>query len=200
MTVGVVFGMSTSPYTPVSLQGRGGHYGQVSPRFGSAVAMCSDLDVMKRDRFELLSAYLDGEVTPEERRLVQTWLHNDPTAKCLYNRLMALRYGLREDTCTTSCDPEVTLSGVFQCLNRRLRMVTMAGAGVAIVGILNLLSGTVGSGPARWSIAQGPNTVSGDTLHIAIDEPAFPIPAPVATPVDGRAMPLPSSFPVESEL
>ncbi|MFH7244156.1 MAG: anti-sigma factor family protein [Spirulina sp.] len=155
---------------------------------------------MKRDRFELLSAYLDGEVTPEERRLVQTWLHNDPTAKCLYNRLMALRHGLREDACNTPCDPEVTLSGVFQCLNRRLRMVTMAGAGVAIVGVLNLLSGTMGSGPARWSVAQGPHGVPGETLHIAIDEPAFPIPAPVATPVDGRSLQTPSGLPVDSEL
>ena len=29
-----------------------------------------DIDVTKRDRFELLSAYVDGELPPEERRMV----------------------------------------------------------------------------------------------------------------------------------
>lgn len=155
---------------------------------------------MKRDRFELLSAYLDGEVTPEERRLVQTWLSNDPTAKCLYNRLMALRCGLREEDSPTSCDADVTLAGVFQCLNRRLRMVSMAGVGVAVVGVLNLLSGTVGSGPAGWSVAQGPSPAASDTLQIALDQPAFPIPAPSAVPVDGLPLQDASGLPVESEL
>lgn len=151
---------------------------------------------MKRDRFELLSAYLDGEVTPEERRLVQTWLSNDPTAKCLYNRLMALRYGLREEDCPPSCEADVTLAGVFQCLNRRFRMVSMAGAGVVVVGVLNVLSGTVGSAPARWSVAQSPADTA--TLQIALDQPAFPIPS--VTPVDGRPIQPPSSIPIDSEL
>ncbi len=155
---------------------------------------------MKRDRFELLSAYLDGEVTPEERRLVQTWLNNDPTAKCLYNRLMALRYGLREEETPPACDADVTLTGVFQCLNRRLWMVSMAGAGVAIVGLLNLLSGAVGSGPAQWSVAQDPSPVPTSTLKIALDQPAFPIPSPSAVPVDGLSIQDSTSIPVDSEL
>jgi anti-sigma factor RsiW len=151
---------------------------------------------MKRDRFELLSAYLDGEVTPEERRLVQTWLSNDPNAKCLYNRLMALRYGLREEACPPSCDADVTLSGVFHCLNRRFRMVSMAGAGVVVLGVLNLLSNTVGSSPVGWSVAQTPTDVA--TLQIAIDQPAFPIPPVV--PVDGSTMYPSGGIPIDSEL
>jgi anti-sigma factor RsiW len=152
---------------------------------------------MKRDRFELLSAYLDGEVTPEERRLVQAWLSNDPTAKCLYNRLMALRYGLREEACPPACDADATLEGVFQCLNRRFRMVSMAGAGVVVLGVLNLLSNTVGSNPTQWSVTQAP-TADQATLQIALDQPAFPIPPVV--PVDGPTMTTSSGIPIDSEL
>uniref|UniRef100_A0ACD5GTL5 Anti-sigma factor family protein n=1 Tax=Desertifilum tharense IPPAS B-1220 TaxID=1781255 RepID=A0ACD5GTL5_9CYAN len=36
------------------------------------------LDMLKRDRFELLSAYLDGEVTASERQQVENWLDTDP--------------------------------------------------------------------------------------------------------------------------
>lgn len=153
---------------------------------------------MKRDRFELLSAYLDGEVTPEERRLVQTWLSHDPTAKCLYNRLMALRYGLREEECPTPCEADVTLDGVFQCLNRRLRMVTMAGAGVVVLGVLNLLSGTMGAGPARWSVAESPSPAPSSTLQIALDQPAFPIPTPVSA--DSLLLQNSNGLPIDSEL
>ncbi|QQE64196.1 hypothetical protein GFS31_08750 [Leptolyngbya sp. BL0902] len=157
---------------------------------------------MKRDRFELLSAYLDGEVTPEERRLVQTWLSHDPTAKCLYDRLMVLRHGLREDDAPDTCEADVTLAGVFQCLNRRFRMVTMAGAGVVVLGVLNVLSGTVGPSPARWSLANqaADEVVISNTLQITLDQPAFPIPDPMATPADGTSLKSPGTFPLGTDL
>lgn len=44
-----------------------------------------------RDRFELLSAYLDGELTACNRREVETWLEHDPTIQELYQRLLTLR-------------------------------------------------------------------------------------------------------------
>lgn len=42
-------------------------------------ASSESLDNLKRDRFELLSAYLDGEVTSSERHQVEDWLRSDPT-------------------------------------------------------------------------------------------------------------------------
>ena len=39
--------------------------------------------MMKRDGYELLSAYLDGEVTAAERKQVEEWLANDPTVQSL---------------------------------------------------------------------------------------------------------------------
>lgn len=194
--------MSTSPYTPGSIQGLSDDECPPNPRLSDSLGLCSDLDFIKRDRFELLSAYLDGEVTPEERRLVQTWLHNDPTAKCLYNRLMALRYGLRQDACTIPCEAETTLTGVFQCLNHRFRMVVMAGAGVVVVGVLNLLSGTVGSSPAQWSVAREgtPTPKTSPSLHITLDKPAFPIPETTAIPAEGQPLQSPTDLPIDTDL
>jgi hypothetical protein len=197
MILGAAFGMSTSPYTPGAVRNYLIDYAQLSRLPNSSTPFCSELDVMKRDRFELLSAYLDGEVTPEERTLVQNWLSNDPTAKCLYNRLVALRRGLREEVCVSPCETDETLAAVFQCLNHRFRMVSMASAGVVIVGVLNLLSGGVGSSHAPWQVAQYSNA---DTLQIALDQPAFPIPELSALPVDSMMLIDPSGLPVESEL
>ncbi len=161
-------------------------------------SLCSELDVMKRDRFELLSAYLDGEVTPEERSLVQTWLNSDPTAKCLYNRLLALRQGLREESYITACDAEVTLAQVFQCLNQRFRMVSMASAGVVVVGMLNLLSSSMAPGHEAWHLSQNS---SAPALQIALDQPVFPIPdLSIAVPVEAEVGQEQNGFLIESEL
>ncbi|NJL82973.1 MAG: hypothetical protein HC890_08465 [Chloroflexaceae bacterium] len=53
------------------------------------------MDNLGRDRFELLSAYLDGEVTAEERRLVQQWLDSDPLVQRLYSRLLRVHHGIQ---------------------------------------------------------------------------------------------------------
>ncbi len=38
------------------------------------------MDIYKRNRFELISAYIDGEVTAAERRQINDWLTTDPGA------------------------------------------------------------------------------------------------------------------------
>lgn len=57
------------------------------------------IDMVKRDRFELLSAYLDGELTAAERRQVEELLANDQAVKCLYVRLLKLRQGCGQYQC-----------------------------------------------------------------------------------------------------
>ncbi|MGD1950275.1 MAG: anti-sigma factor family protein [Leptolyngbyaceae cyanobacterium] len=46
-------------------------------------------------RFELLSAYVDDEVTAEERKLVAQWLTDDPVTQQMYQRLLMLRQAIR---------------------------------------------------------------------------------------------------------
>ena len=104
--------MTTSPYTPSQVEmppsSGVGHDGGFLPM---GVPCCHDLDATKRDRFELLSAYLDGEVTSEERQQVLCWLQHDENSRCLYNRLLALRQGMRSQACPTTSDAEAKGGG-----------------------------------------------------------------------------------------
>lgn len=181
--------MPTFPYTPNQVQ-------RIAPTAGNAEASdrgtserpCDQgLDVTKRDRFELLSAYIDSEVTPEERQQVLCWLEHDASARCLYDRLLLLRQGMRSQACPPTCDAETTIDNVFCSLNRRLRMAAMASVGVAAVGAINLLSGGTGPGYSPWQTA---SEARPEALQIALDEPAFPIPEVAAS----------GGIPVDSEL
>jgi anti-sigma factor RsiW len=167
-------------------------------------AQFPDLDVMKRDRFELLSAYLDGEVTPEERQLVLTWISTDPSTKCLYHRLLKLRQGFRQDPITPPCDAEVTVARVLRCLNHRFQLASMAGIGVFVLGALSLMSGGLSSSYILWRWAIAPQQ---ESLQVSLDQPVFPIPkAPTATAVtvdatvDATRIQEQSGLPIESEL
>jgi len=143
-----------------------------------------ELDVIKRDRFELLSAYLDGEVSPDERHLVNTWLSSDPSAKCLYQRLLHLRQGFQTSMPPTARDCEATIQGVFHCLNRRLRLTCMASVGVVVLGILGGLSDAWAPRLGGVAAMVGlPGASSGD-LQITLDQPAIAIPKAGAVVTD----------------
>ncbi|MFS8796152.1 zf-HC2 domain-containing protein [Synechococcus sp. R70.1] len=71
--------------------------------------------------FEQLSAYLDGELSPQEARQVEDWLASDPQAQQLYSQLSALQAGLANLKAPT-LDPvqtELLISRVFEKLDRR---------------------------------------------------------------------------------
>ena len=79
------------------------------------------MDMLKRDRFELLSAYLDGEVTAAEKRQVEDWLANDPESQRLYGRLLKLRTGVQTIPAPAAQPVEQTISQVYQRMHRRSR-------------------------------------------------------------------------------
>jgi anti-sigma factor RsiW len=147
-----------------------------------------DLDVTKRDRFELLSAYLDGEVSPEERRLVVTWLTEDPETQCLYRRLLQLRQGF-QGLCPEQWQSETsqqTAKTVVHRLNQRLKLTCMAGMTAAAVAVIGVFSGALNNPMGRVGIAQSPD--AGESLKIALDQPPITIPKPAivtdVSPVD----------------
>ncbi len=55
-----------------------------------------DEDNEEAHRFDLISAYIDNEVTVEERKLVQHWLDHDAAAKKLYQQLLGLQTNLKQ--------------------------------------------------------------------------------------------------------
>lgn len=149
----------------------------------SASGQDRDLDATKRDRFELLSAYLDGEVSPEERRLVTTWLDEDPATQCLYQRLLQLRQGFQGLNCeawqvTSPCD---AAEQVVQKLNHRCRMTWMAGMTAAAVAVAGVFSGALNP-IERMGLGTMSASTPGDSLEIALDQPPIMIPKPATVP------------------
>jgi anti-sigma factor RsiW len=132
--------------------------------------------MMKRDRFELLSAYLDGEVTASERVQVEDWLANDPEVQGLYKRLLKLRQGLRTLPVPTAEQPvEYTIQQVLGRLNRRPRLaVIWGGAAIAALFVGALSSGRQYIGP---QIAQSPEPAAPvESLMVALNTPVVEIP------------------------
>lgn len=143
-------------------------------------ASVDGMDNLKRDRFELLSAYLDGEVTAAERRQVEDWLEHDPTVQRLHSRLLKLRQGLRS---LTVPEPEYaveeTVQQVLSRLERRPRRF-VAWGGVAVAAVfVGALSSVIN--PALRSplpaVADNPvPAVPDEGLMIALDQPIMDIP------------------------
>ncbi|NJN87336.1 MAG: transcriptional regulator [Leptolyngbyaceae cyanobacterium SL_7_1] len=148
--------------------------------YSSADAM----DNFKRDRFELLSAYLDGEVTAAERRQVEDWLANDPTVQQLYSRLLKLRQGIRAVPMTLVEQPvECTVQQVMAKVRRPSQFMWTWGSAAIAAAFVGLLVNDISIGPAATShIASSPTlevipeAIESDVLMIALDHPIIEIP------------------------
>ncbi|MDZ8030384.1 MAG: zf-HC2 domain-containing protein [Nostoc sp. DedQUE08] len=152
------------------------------------------MDMVKRDRFELLSAYLDGEVTATERRQVEEWLANDASVKCLYARLLKLRQGLRTlPVPAAQQSPEETVGQVLTRLRRRSRLNWIAAGAAVAACAIGAISGLVGGGSMVPQLAQQPqrepiqtssaSIVPPSPLMVGLNNPVIEIPkAAVASP------------------
>ncbi len=109
-------------------------------------------DRRSNERFELLSAYMDGEVTAEERRLVESWLANEPKVQQMHQRLLALKDGFSAlPTAARSRPIETTIDQVFEKVERRSRLRVMVGGAMAaaaaivatVVGINSVGNGSL---------------------------------------------------------
>lgn len=144
------------------------------------------MDIHQRDRFELLSAYLDGEVSASERQDVQSWLADDPDAQNLHRRLQKLRYGLQ-----TLPIPEPQhstddlLAGVFAAEEERRVWSRWAWGGGAIaaaaVGALSLFFSGSPLNPRLANSSDPSNLDTSSSLMIAVNQPVVEIPT-VPTP------------------
>jgi anti-sigma factor RsiW len=165
-----------------------------------SMAFSHSADQDARDRFELLSAYLDGEVTAAERREVEAWLESDATVQQLHSRLLKLRRGFQALPAPAPSQPvDLAIAQVFKKVDRRPRLTvllggaTAAAAAVLVAAMSGLLpggspsaqfatgpSGSATTGPiATGPIATGPvgaaspTAASGDGLLVALDEPVL---------------------------
>lgn len=160
------------------------------------------MDHLKRDRFELLSAYLDGEVSASERRQVEAWLATDASAQQLYARLLKLRQGLqglRTIPVPAERPVEQTVTQVMNRLERKPKRTIawggMAAAAALFVGaITTVVMPTYSVHTNRVDVA----TQTDSQLMISLDRPVIDIPEVMegGTAVPSSAVPAPDVVPV----
>jgi anti-sigma factor RsiW len=163
---------------------------QPSPMNGQNSSSCSS-NLIQRDRFELLSAYLDGEVTAAERKQVEVWLASDQTVQRLHSRLLKLRHGLQNMPVPASSQPtEQTVNDVLTRLERKPKLsLVWGGAAIAALFIGAIVSSLLPGGQtpvpqlAKEPAINAPQTNVNEALLVALDKPLVEIPkTPVVVP------------------
>lgn len=136
-----------------------------------------NVTTMMRDRFELLSAYLDGEVTAAERRQVEDWLTNDPTTKRLYSRLLMMQQSFQAMPVPAAEQSAQELATkVLQRVERKPKPTWILGGGAIAALLIAVVSG-VGGGRQLFApqFARSPVPGESDGLIMALNEPLVEI-------------------------
>ncbi|WP_016949584.1 anti-sigma factor [Anabaena sp. PCC 7108] len=147
------------------------------------------MDIEKRDslgyseanRFELLSAYLDGEVTAAERKQIETWLTNDASVKCLYGRLLKLRQGLKAIPVPVQQSPEAAFQQVWKRLQRRSYVGWLVGGAAVTACVIGTISGLFPDTASKMQLAQQQIKPTVGTTQPAM--PASPLMVALNNPV-----------------
>jgi anti-sigma factor RsiW len=136
-----------------------------------------NVTTMMRDRFELLSAYLDGEVTAIERRQVEEWLKNDPATQRLYSRLLSMQQGFQAMPVPKAEQSAQELAAkVLQRVDRKPKRVLIWG-GCAIAALFVAIVSDIGGSRQLFApqFAQAPANSDSDGLVVALNEPVVEI-------------------------
>ena len=131
------------------------------------------------ERFELLSAYLDGEVTPTERQQVEAWLANDLAFQHQYRQMQQMHHAFPRMTVPSSQSAEALSAGVFAKLDRqRHRKLALIGGGAiaaTLVAAVTGLSGLFGDNSQLQYAANKANIPA--PMMVALNDPILAIPA-----------------------
>jgi anti-sigma factor RsiW len=132
------------------------------------------------ERFELLSAYLDGEVSPHERKQVEAWLATDRAFQQQYQQLKQIHHVLPRLSVPSSQSAQALATGVFAKLDRqRNRKLGILGGGAiaaAAIAALTGLGGLFGDNNPQLQFAVN----KADTpapLMVALNDPILAMPA-----------------------
>lgn len=141
-------------------------------------------DNLPSDCFELLSAYIDNELTPSERDKVQGWLDQEPKIKNIYTRLLTLQGQMRNSLAPPSEKSVTELStGVFQKIDRtrvnqrRLIWACSAIAATFLAAISGIIPG-IGSSSLKMADSSRSDLAMSDSIMVAVavNQPAIKIP------------------------
>ena len=141
------------------------------------------------ERFDLLSAYIDGEVSEAEEQLVETWLSEDPNFRLVYQQQLKLRQLLIElpapipVNSSTRVETDRVVNRVMAEIERRSqrRKWKLAGLGISVAAIVGVFGSmfTFNSSPQFSPVANSVKpaaVVKEEPVLIAMEEPLVPLP------------------------
>jgi ferric-dicitrate binding protein FerR (iron transport regulator) len=137
---------------------------------------------LSQERFDLLSAYLDGEVTASERQQVQAWLDTDEQFQHQYHQLLLMQQGLNRAPAPAiaSCDLS---QQVFHRLDRRRNQRNWAIAGgFTLLALVTSLISQYNPLENSWvpklaNHFSAPAQINPEPLVLALNRPLVEIPA-----------------------
>jgi predicted anti-sigma-YlaC factor YlaD len=113
------------------------------------------------EKFELLSAYLDGEVSLDERKQVEALLASDAQFQQTYQQMLSLQGSLRSMPAVQPSIPtEVLIAQVMQRLDRKPKLWAWGGLGAAVATLfIGAMSGLfTGNQSETLQMAQQPKS------------------------------------------
>lgn len=142
-----------------------------------------------QERFELLSAYIDGEVTNTEEQMVEQWLSDDIDFRRLYQQQLKLRQLLVDlpvpvaVNSSVKAETNVMIDRVFAEIDKRSqrRKWKLAGFGVSVAAVVGIFGSmfTFNSSPQFSPVAnsiKNPAITVEEPVLIAMEEPLVPVP------------------------
>ncbi|MDX2255782.1 MAG: hypothetical protein NW214_09720 [Pseudanabaenaceae cyanobacterium bins.39] len=141
------------------------------------------------ERFELLSAYIDGEVNNLEEQLVEQWLSEDIEFRRLYQHQLKLRQLLIDmpvpvaANSSAKLETEKMVNRVMQEIDRRSlrRKWKFIGLGISVAAVVGVFGSlfTINPNSQLSPVAnsfKAPATVKEEPVLIAMEEPLVPLP------------------------
>jgi len=143
----------------------------------------ADATDLSLEQFDLLSAYLDGEVTSSERQKVRYWLESDPNFQKSYQKLLHLQQGLTHlSTPSVSSIPSDLPQQIFRKFDRQRhhRNWRIAGGFTAVV-LLTTAFSQINFSENSWTAKlakhfAAPGQIHSQPLKLALNRPLVEIP------------------------
>jgi anti-sigma factor RsiW len=157
----------------------------------SANQIFDNFMTIPQERFELLSAYIDGEVSESEEQLVELWLSDDVNFRHIYQQQLKLRQLLIElpvpvaANSSPKAETELMIDRVFAQIDKRSqrRKWKLTGIGIAVAAMVGVFGSmfTFNSSPQFSPVSnsikiKSPAPVAEEPILIAMEEPLVPLP------------------------
>ncbi len=155
--------------------------------------MKDNIDGALGERFELLSAYLDGEATASERQQVQAWLATDPAFANQYRQMQRMQQAISaipvpsSDRSATQLADAVFTKIEQQRTRNKLRWIGGGAIAATLMTALAGLGGLFGINNSQLQMANKANTPA--PLMVALNDPIMSI------PMKDEGMQVPTSLP-----